>query len=72
VALFNKHVNLFFCLVVLVGMIRIATAGTDNDAGAFTHRDVSWTDLTFMGSKALVKVTVKIQLGSPADMCGEL
>lgn len=71
-ALFNKYVNCFVCLVVLFGVIQTATAGTDNDAGAFTHRGVSWTDLTFMGSTALVKVTVKIQLGSPADMCGEL
>jgi hypothetical protein len=72
VARFNKYIKLFVCLVVLVGVIRTATAGTDNHAGAFTHRDVSWSDLTFMGSNALVKVTVKIQLGSPADMCGDL
>lgn len=70
--LFNKHANFFLCLVLLLGVIRTATAGTDNDAGAFTHRGVSWTELTFTGSKALVKVKVKIQLGSPADMCGEL
>jgi len=60
------------CLVLLVGMIRTATAGTDNNARAFTHRGVSWTDLTFTGAKALVKVIVKIQVGSPADKCGEL
>jgi hypothetical protein len=72
VARFNKYIKLFVCLVVLVGVIQTATADTDNNVGAFTHRGVSWSDLTFMGSKALVKVTVKIQLGSPADMCGEL
>lgn len=71
-ARFNKYIKLFVCLVVLVGVIQTATADTDNNVGAFTHRGVSWSDLTFMGSKALVKVTVKIQLGSPADMCGEL
>ncbi len=68
----NKYTKIYLLLAILVGVIQTATAGAGSSVEAFTHKDISWTDLTFKGSKILIKVTAKIQLRSPADMSGDL
>ena len=69
----DKFTKIFLLLAILYGVIQPATVGAENpEEGAFAHKSVSWTDLTFRGSKNFLELTARIQLGAPAPLWDEL
>ena len=68
---FNKYARISLALSFLVAMGQAATALAANPGGVSSQKDARWTDLTFKQSRMLVKLTVQIQIKSPALMADE-
>ena len=67
-AFFNKYARISLALSFLFGVGQTATALAVNPGWASSQKDARWTGLTFNHSRMLVKLTVQIQIQSPAPM----
>lgn len=65
---FNKYMMISLALSFMVAVGQTATALAVNPGRASSQKDVYWTGLTFNLSRQLVKLTVQIQIQSPAPM----
>ena len=67
-AFFNKYTMISLALSFLVGVGQTATALAVNPGWASSQKDARWTGLTFNHSRMLQKLTVQVQIQSPAPM----
>jgi len=63
-ALFPKQINIILLFAVLMMLPQPAAAGGNKQIESTDHNTVSWTDLTFKGSKLFTTITVKMHLGA--------
>ena len=63
-AFFPKLIKIVLFLTVLTILPQPAAADRNIHIEPIAHNKVSWTDLTFKGSKLLTTITVKMHLGS--------
>ena len=64
--LFPKKIKVILLLVVLFILPQLTAAEENDNTETTVHNKVSWTDLTFKGSKLLTTITVQMQLGAGA------
>jgi len=67
-AFFKKYAMISLALSFMVGVGQTATALAVNPGWASSQKDAYWKGLTFNHSRTLVKLTVQIQIQSPAPM----
>lgn len=61
--LFPKQIKVILFLAFLIILPHLSAAGGNKNIETTANNKVSWTDLTFTGSKFLTSIKVKIQLG---------